>query len=266
MAVLKKLNKLKKIISRIGSCLIAYSGGADSTFLLAIAKECLGKKVLAVTAVSETFPSEELYFARRQAERLAIRHKIIKTKELNNKDFISNTHKRCYFCKRELFVELKKIANENQLKFVLDASSVSDLSDFRPGSIAKQELNVRSPLMEAGLTKEDIRLLSKKLGLSTWNKPSLACLASRIPYGRKITKQLLSKVNSAENYLHIIGIDQVRVRDYNDLCRIEIESRQLPRLLKRKDEVIKNLRSLGYRYITLDLEGYRTGSLNNFRI
>ncbi len=255
--------KLKKILENMGSVLIAFSGGADSTFLLKVAAEVLPKdKILAITASSATYPKEELILAKNIANSLGIRHKVIKTGELKDKKFISNPVNRCYFCKSELFRKLKNIAAKNKLNFVADASNASDKLDFRPGNIAKKEREVRSPLQEAGLTKQDIRLLSRKMGLVTWDKPSLACLASRIPYGTKITPRLLSRINKAENILREMGFKQVRLRHYNGLCRIEVLKNDIPALIFKRNLVIEQLKNLGYNYITVDLEGYRTGSLN----
>lgn len=247
----------------MSSALVAYSGGVDSTFLLKVASGVLPKdKILAVTANSPTYPPAELAFARKIAKLLGVRHKVIATSEFKNKEFIKNPVNRCYFCKKELFAELKNIASHEKLNFVLDASNVSDKLDLRPGNKAKRELNVRSPLVEAGFTKEEIRKVSKKLGLSTWDKASLACLASRIPYGTRITKEALQKVNRGENILREMGFRQVRLRHYNGLCRIEVAKNQVNELLTKRNQVVDKLKKLGYNYITVDLEGYRTGSLN----
>lgn len=263
MNLQQKFSRIKKSVSRYRSCLIAFSGGVDSTLLLKIAALALPKdKILAVTANSPTYPKEELLFSKNIARRFGVRHKIIKTDELKDKKFIANPLNRCYFCKLELFTQLKKIAREYKLNFVLDASNISDKKDFRPGSIAKKELKIRSPLQEAGFTKKDIRNLSKQLGLGTWDKPSLACLASRIPYGTRISEQLLERINQAEAYLRDIGFKQVRVRHYNGLCRIEVEKSDIPRLLSKRRKIIDKLKKIGYNYVTIDLEGYRTGSLN----
>jgi len=259
----QKLIKLNKIIKRYGSCLVAFSGGVDSSFLLKVASLALPKdKILAVTADSPTYPREELISAKRIARSLGVRHKVIETCELKNKKFISNPVDRCYFCKIELFTALNKIAKDFDLNIVLDASTASDKSDFRPGNRAKSELRVRSPLLDAGLTKEDIRTLSKKLGLITWNKPSLACLASRIPYGTEISEDLLERIHKGESILKKEGFTQVRLRHYNGLCRIEVPKNEISRLIKRQEHIIDRLKDLGYNYITVDLAGYRTGSLN----
>lgn len=263
MSPYKKSEKLKKILRAMDSAVLAFSGGVDSTFLLKIASQILPKhKLLAVTASSATYTKEELASARKTAGRFGCRHKVIKTDELKDKRFSANPPERCYFCKKELFEKLTGIAKAEGLKFVLDASNLSDKADYRPGAKAKQESGVRSPLQEAGLTKEEIRQLSKKSGIKDWNKPALACLASRIPYGRQITEAALNKVDRAEQYLRRLGFPEVRVRHYNGLCRIEVEKDSLIRLLSQRQRVIDKIKKLGYNYVTLDLEGYRTGSMN----
>jgi len=263
MSLKKKLAKLKEIISGYGSCVVAFSGGVDSTLLLKIASAVLPReKLLAVTANSPTYPKEELLFSKGMARRLGIRHKVIRTQELKDKRFIPNPPNRCYFCKYELFSRLKSIATKHNLNFVADASSVSDKLDFRPGSIAIRELKIRSPLSEAGFTKGDIRSLSRSFGLETWDKPSLACLASRIPYGTRISLGLLNRIHKAENYLRKNGFRQVRLRHYNGLCRIEVPESEIQRLINKRSRVTNRLKQLGYNFVTVDLEGYRTGSMN----
>jgi len=263
MTLEEKLTKLKKIISKYDSCLIAFSGGVDSTFLLKVASLVLPKeKILAVTADSPLHPKEELLFAKRLARGIGMRHKVIKTDEFKSQRFISNPVNRCYFCKKKLFKTLKKISLKFRLNYVVEASNLTDKTDFRPGEIAKKELNINSPLQEAGLTKEEIRKLSKRFGLRTWDKPSLACLASRIPYGMHISVQLLSRINKAETYLKKLGFKQVRVRHYNGLCSIEVMENDIPRLLNRRNQVTNKLKKFGYKYASVDLKGYRTGSLN----
>jgi uncharacterized protein len=263
MTLEEKLIKLKKIISKYDSCLIAFSGGVDSTFLLKAASLVLPKKkILAVTADSPLHPKEELLLAKRLARDIGIRHKVIKTDELKSKRFISNPINRCYFCKKKLFQILKAISLKFKLNYVIDASSLTDKTDFRPGEIAKKELNISSPLREAGLTKDQIRKLSKRFKLVTWDKPSLACLASRIPYGKRISVELLRRINKAEVYLKKLGFKQVRVRHYNGLCSIEVLENDIPRLLNRRNQVANKLKKFGYKYVSVDLKGYRTGSLN----
>ena len=260
-----KLNHLRSILKRFPSAIIAFSGGVDSSFLCAVAKEVLKDKVLAVTAVSETYPKSELKDAKNIARLLKIRHKVIRTNEFNDKRFISNPPKRCYFCKKELFERLKAIAKKEGVKTILDASNYDDLKDFRPGTKAKKELGVRSPLQEAKMTKADIRRFSKKMGLPTWDKPACACLASRIPYGEKISKEKLRRIKDAEAFIgSIIPKTNIRVRAHNNIARVEIDSSQIQRILKGDimKKIARKLKDLGFSYVTLDLEGFRSGSMN----
>ena len=258
-----KLACLKRKISGYKSGVIAFSGGQDSAFLLKVCAQVLPKaNILAVTAVSATYPKDELRKAKILAKDIGVKLKVIETAELDNKEFTANSVQRCYFCKKELFSKLIAIARQNKFNFVLDASNVSDKLDYRPGSIAKKELKVKSPLLEAGFSKKDIRKLSRRIGLSSWDKPPLACLASRVPYGVKITAGLLRRIDQAEAYLISLGFKLVRLRHYDKLCRIEVEKRDINRLLRNRQAIVDKLKNLGYNYITLDLEGYRTGSLN----
>jgi len=260
---MKKIEKLKDILKQMGSVLIAFSGGSDSSFLLKIASSVLPKeKIIAVTADSPTYTRQELSGARLFAAALGVKHIVIKTLELREERFISNPLNRCYFCKRELFSRLRKLADEYKINFVIDGTNKTDAFDSRPGAAAKRELAVRSPLEESGIDKADIRRASKRLGLTTWNKPSGACLASRIAYGVKITPALLSRIGRAEAYLKRLGFRQVRLRHYNGLCRIEVLRHEIVRLINKRDGIITRLKTLGYTHITVDLEGYRTGSMN----
>ncbi|OGX14787.1 MAG: TIGR00268 family protein [Omnitrophica WOR_2 bacterium RBG_13_41_10] len=259
---MNKLQKIKKILKKMGSVLIAYSGGVDSTLLLKLARDVLGGEVLAVTAVSPTYPQDELIFSKIMARNLGVKQRVIKTCELKNRQFIVNRSNRCYFCKKELFRRLKEIAKKKNIKFVIDATNLSDNNDFRPGSIAKKELGIRSPLAEAGFTKADIRKISKRLKLPTWNKPALACLASRIAYGEKISVPLLNKINQAEAFLKRQGFIQVRLRHYNGLCRLEMTPKDILLAVQKRGLITRKMKQLGYNYVTLDLEGYRTGSMN----
>ena len=260
----KKLQQLKEILNKMESVLVAYSGGVDSTFLLKIAKDVLYNRVVSVTASSLTYPSYEIKDARQMAKRLGVRHLIITTDELSNRKFINNSQNRCYWCKRELFLRLTALAKKYKLNYVLDGSNYDDQKDFRPGMKAANEFRVRSPLKEVGFTKEEIRDISRKFGLSTWDKPSFACLASRFPYGMKITKENLTKVDKAERFLRSFGITQVRVRHHNQIARIEALKDEIPKLLKEgvRDKIVSKFNELGYTYVTVDLAGYRTGSMN----
>ncbi len=258
-----KLEKLKNILKGMESAVVAYSGGVDSSFLLKVAVSVLGKEnVLAVTADSETYPASQKKEAESFAKKLKVPHRIIHTKELDIKNFKDNPVNRCYFCKKELFQTLRAVADKKKLKNVIDGSNLDDKDDWRPGSIALKELGIRSPLDEAGLRKNDIRLLSREFKLPTWDKPSFACLASRFPYNQKITKKKLKRVEAAEEFLKGLGFRQVRVRSHEKLARIEIETKELKKAIQVKDKIIKRFKSLGFTYITLDLAGYRTGSMN----
>ena len=247
------------------SVLVAYSGGADSTLLLKLASDVLGhKKVVAATAESLVFPSWEVAFAKKMVMKFKVRHIIIKTGELENPKFINNKEDRCYWCKKELFFKLSCIAKKEGLGYVIEGTNFDDTKDFRPGMEATREFKIRSPLKEAGLTKGDIRRLSKKLNLPTWNKPSSACLATRFPYRMRITKENLVKVGKAEAFLRGLGIAQVRVRHHSQIARIEVLKDEMPKLLSKKvrDKIVTKFKELGYTYITIDLQGYRTGSMN----
>jgi pyridinium-3,5-biscarboxylic acid mononucleotide sulfurtransferase len=260
----KKYEKLKETLVSYGSLLVAYSGGVDSSFLLKVAHDVLSCKVLAVIATSATYPEEECSDAERLAKNLGVKYRIIHTSEFEDERFLSNPPERCYYCKKELFSKLVDIAKKEKLAYVADGSNVDDMSDFRPGTNASKELGIVSPLREAGFTKADIRAKSKELGLPTSNKPSLACLASRIPYGTRITKEILHKIDEGEKYIRSLGVGQVRVRHHGNLARIEVDKEHLPLLIEDgvADEIEKKFKKLGYAYVTIDLQGYRTGSMN----
>lgn len=259
-----KLHHLRDIIKEMGSLLVAYSGGVDSTFLLKVAKDTLGERVVAATAKSLTYPVKEYEEAREMAERLWVRHITIISEELDIPEFSGNPPNRCYYCKRELFSKLREIARMEDVDYIADGCNLDDGRDFRPGMRAAEELGIRSPLREAGLTKEDIRNLSKGLGLPTWNKPSFACLASRFPYGDEITPRGLQMVSEAEEYLYSLGFKQLRVRHHQSVARIEVPTKDIKQFcdnsLRRR--IVEKLKEIGYTYITLDLQGYRSGSMN----
>lgn len=260
-----RLNKLKKILKSLKSIVIAYSGGVDSTFLLKMAVDMLGREnVLAVTAKSETYPRREFKEAKNLAKQIGAKHKIINTSELNIKGFKNNPINRCYYCKKELFSKLKKIAKTERLNYCIDGTNYDDLKDIRYGRIAAEELGIRSPLLEARITKANIRKFSKNLNLNTWDKPSFACLASRFPYKSNITRKDLSVVEKAEEFLRKLGVRQVRVRHYGKLVRIEVFPKDIKILITPKNAklISQKFRKLGFKYTTVDLEGYRTGSMN----
>ncbi len=259
-----KEQRLKRLLRGYGSVVAAFSGGVDSSYLLYIAQVVLKDKVLAVTAQSPLYPQHHLKRAKDFAHRYGIAHTIIATDELASPRFRSNPPSRCYYCKVELFNRLKEIAAEKGYNVVIDGSNLDDTSDFRPGLKALQELKVLSPLIDVGITKEDVRYLSRKAGLPTWELPSSACLASRFPYHTTITGEKLKAVGQGENFLRELGFQQVRLRHHGDLARIEVLSSEIRRFLDDNviEKVIKELKSLGFKYITLDLQGYRTGSMN----
>lgn len=263
--ILAKYEQLKKLLASMDGAVVAYSGGVDSAFLLSVAHDVLKERVVAVVATSLTYPESEVKQALSLAKKMGVRVLLVKTKELENPAFITNPPDRCYYCKQELFSTLKKIAAQEGISFVLDGTNYDDRKDYRPGSRAARELGIRSPLAEVKLRKEEIRHLSRWLKLPTWDKPSLACLASRFPYFTEIKPERLAKISKAEAILRRVGFKQVRVRHQSDdLVRIEIEPEDFSLIIdpKIRKPIIKCFKSLGYIYITLDLEGYRSGSLN----
>lgn len=260
----QKFSHLKEMLSSMGSVCVAFSGGVDSTFLLKVARDLLGDKVLAVTATSPTYPESELQEAISLAKSMDARHIVISSNELEIPGFSENNTNRCYHCKNELFRKLKTISGGYGISNVVDGSNHDDTRDFRPGRRAAEELGVRSPLAEAGLTKKEIRYLSRQLGLRTWNKPSFACLSSRFPYGERITEAKLRKVDEAEKFLRGLGFTQFRVRHHNGIARLEFLPEEMS-FFNDSDmrlRIATELKSIGFDYVTVDLLGYRTGSMN----
>jgi uncharacterized protein len=261
---LSKYERLKNILGEMGKVLVAFSGGVDSSFLLKVAVDVLGDNVLAVIASSETYPEKERDEAVKLAKKLNVRYKIIQTKELDNPDFANNPPERCYFCKMELFSKLRDIAESEGIPYVLDGSNYEDIFDFRPGSKAAEELGIRSPLKEVGLIKREIRQLSKNFNLPTWDKPAMACLSSRFPYFTEIEPESLKRVALAEDYLKELGFSQVRVRHHGQIARVEIDAQEFPKIINEdvRKKIIKSFKKFGFIYISLDLAGFRSGSMN----
>lgn len=264
MQLEEKYYKLKDYIKELGSVIIAFSGGVDSTFLSKVCFDVLNDSAMAVTATSSTYPEREFKEAIELAKDIGIKHKIIHSEELDIKGFKENPINRCYYCKSELYSKLKRVAVEEGFKHIIDGTNADDIGDFRPGRKAAKELGVKSPLLECGFTKQDIRDMSKKLGLPTWDKPAYACLSSRFPYGEEITNKKLKMVEKSEEYLLSLGFTGFRVRHHGDIARIELKQDQIDKMLNHKirEEVSKKLKEIGFKYVSLDLEGYRTGSMN----
>jgi pyridinium-3,5-biscarboxylic acid mononucleotide sulfurtransferase len=259
-----KLDILKNNIRQMESIALAFSGGVDSTFLLNVAQDVLPGNVIAVTARSSTHPEREYQEAVHFAQKIGAKQVVIDSEEIDIVGFSDNPVNRCYLCKQVLFSKILDVAQQYQIRTVADGSNVDDLGDYRPGTEAAKELGVVSPLQDAGLSKEDIRILSREMGLPTWNKPAFACLSSRIPYGQKITKEKLAQVDRGEQFLLDLGFRQVRVRHHGDVTRLEVSAHERSKFFDTAlmDRIYEKFREIGFAYVTLDLKGYRTGSMN----
>ena len=260
-ALQRKTERLRHCLQEMEGALVAFSGGIDSTLVLKMAFDVLRARAIAVTAVSPTFPHEELEAVRHLSEEIGVRLIVASTNQLRHDEFVRNDAARCYHCKRDLYRLFDPIKRETGIAAIVDGTNVDDLGDDRPGITAARECGVRSPLVEAGFGKTDIRALANALGLSNWDKPAAACLSSRIPRGTIITEQTLQRVGQAERLLKQEGCGQVRVRDHGDIARIEVEAADLPRFLEpvRRERIARGLKHLGFQFVTLDLEGYRPG-------
>ena len=261
-AIEEKLARLRAAIRELGSAVIAYSGGVDSTLVLKVAHDELGEHAIGVTAVSLSLPSGELEEAETVARQIGARWVTLSTSEVDDPRYLANTEARCYFCKSEVYDELAAYARAHGYARVADGLNSDDLTDRRPGRKAAEEYGVRSPLAEVGLSKAEVRAISRHLNLPTWDKPSLACLSSRVPYGMRITRAVLTHIDRAEQAVRHLGIRQVRVRHHGPLARIEVEAGDLASLVAHRETIARSLHELGYTYVTIDLDGYRMGSLN----
>lgn len=263
-ALQNKLHRLRALLTELGSVVVAYSGGIDSTFVLKVAHDQLGEKAVGITAVSPTFPLLELEAARKVAQEIGARHETVHTDQLAIDDFVKNDADRCFHCKTDLYQLLGTVRQRKTAAYILDGTNLDDLGDDRPGMKAARELGVRSPLVEVELSKTDIRILAKELGLSNWDKPAAACLSSRIPRGMPITLEKLNRVEQAEAVLQREGLRHFRVRNHGDIARIEVASNDLPWLIEptRCTRITARLKELGFQFVTVDLDGYRPGGVS----
>jgi uncharacterized protein len=264
--ITEKLTNLQHILKDMESVLVAYSGGVDSTFLAHVATEVLGNQCLSVTAQSASMAKSELQEAIQLASILGLNHKIIQTDELSNPQYLENGPKRCYFCKEELYTKLIHIAESEQISWITSGTNIDDLGDYRPGLEAGKNHNIRNPLVEADLTKKEIRTLSKQKGLPTWDKPAQPCLSSRIPYGIPVSVETLRQIDEAEEILKKLGFTNFRVRHHKNIARIEIQPKDMHVLINDNIRVkmVRDIQNIGYSHVTLDLSGFKSGSLNEY--
>ena len=262
-SVATKHQALRELIAGMGRVIVAFSGGIDSTLVLKVAYDVLGENALGATAVSPSLARSEREETANLAQLIGVPHIFVETHELDNPNYAANPSNRCYFCKSELYDVLVPIAARRGYRFILDGTNADDVGDFRPGQQAAREHGVRSPLRESGFTKAEIRSLARQLGLPNWDKPAMACLASRIPYGQAVTMPTLRQIDEAEAFLRSLGFRQLRVRHHDNLARLEVEPEMFPAVLERREEIVAGLRAIGYTFVTLDLAGFRSGSMND---